>query len=90
MPDPIDDDVFDYDNGFSQCISGHGRDLVEDIGSVVSDAYCGRLSNREERVEELRRLEYKVKELVRWCRHLNGELKRAKAGVSEALAKAKS
>jgi hypothetical protein len=67
--EPIDDDTFAYEGGFSQCISGFGRNAIENIVSrfePISD-------------EDREAIEWHINELVRWCRHFNGKCKQLSA-----------
>lgn len=78
MPE-INDDTFDYTNGFKQCISGFGRSAIDVIRETVEAAHAG----QDQDPEAMERIEWHVNELVRWCRGLNGELKRQAAVVEK-------
>ena len=78
----INDDVFAYtDNndvptGMSQCISGFGRNFYEELKDVIS---ADSTDDGVERDELLERIKWNIDELVRWCRHFNGECQKLKA-----------
>lgn len=76
IPDNLDDDVFAYEGsgGLSQCISGFGRNAIDALDEEIF-----KHMSREHRDRVLDPAEQSIGELVRWCRHFNGELKKAKA-----------
>lgn len=60
--DDFDDDVFAYDGGvMRQCISGFGRNALQDLFCKCKDK------------EACKQIGYRVNELVRWCRSFNRE-----------------
>jgi galactokinase len=80
VPDiAVNDDVFEYTNsgGMTQCISGFGENAIE----AVSHDLRGDPADDEYK-EALGRLEWHVRELVRWCRNFNGENQRMKAALA--------
>ncbi len=74
----INDDVFAYEGsgGMSQCISGFGRNAIDVVHEAFEEA-----KTEDEMADAMGRIEWHINELVRWCRHFNGELKRMKASV---------
>jgi len=80
----INDDVFAYSGGFSQCISGFGNNLQAAIAKAVQRARDGDLEDWTERQAEIERLGWHVDELVRWCQQFNGEVQRLKALAAES------
>jgi hypothetical protein len=78
----INDDVFDYSNGFSQCISGFGRNAVEAIMEIIDR---DRDDPDADPTEDAERIAWHVGELVRWCRGFNAELKRSRPVAAELL-----
>lgn len=77
-PEAINDDVFDYDGGeASQCISGFGRNAVERAREAIG--MCIQSGCVEP--EEMEAIKWHIEELVRWCRHFNGEVQRLRKGV---------
>ena len=67
----IDDDHFEYEVGAGipaqrQCISGFGENA------------CGYIASLELSKDDAATAKYHIRELVRWCRALNRELKEAK------------
>ncbi len=91
VPNPekpdLNDDVFAYEGsgGLTQCISGFGRNAIENIGGDLDDNMPG----GEKHTEARERLTWHIEELVRWCRHFNGELKKAKSVNADLLAACK-
>lgn len=79
----IDDDSFAYagTSGFTQCISGFGRNVVSEIIRVVeADIRSGDTRNG---LSESTRdcIAWGINELVRWCRHFNGDNQRIKDAI---------
>jgi hypothetical protein len=74
----INDDVFEYEGsgGFTQCISGFGRNTLDAIEEIVE-------RHGEYSDEDRERIAWHVGELVRWCRGLNHE----RLQLKEKLAK---
>lgn len=62
----VDDDHFDYEGGMKQCISGFGRNAEEAVEELLNHRYSDAAHNR---------VNWHIRELVRWCRGLNRELK---------------
>lgn len=60
----IDDDVFEYEGGMRQCISGFGNNAKECVDQLINNRYSDAAHNA---------LNWHIKELVRWCRSLNRE-----------------
>jgi hypothetical protein len=76
---PIDPDVFAYESGgFSQCISGFGRNAVETIQEDFRDT-----GPDEEGVTPVERLRWHIGELVRWCQHFNGKAQRLEREIGK-------
>ncbi len=71
----IDDDTFDYEGsgGARQCISGFGRHTAERIYEDMQNVKHFSNTELDEAKEHIR---WSIGELVRWCRHFNGKLKR--------------
>lgn len=76
MSEVIDDDVFKYsDSQMTQCISGFGRNAM----AVVREEVKEWAENDDPESTPADRIKWHFDELVRWCRHFNGEYKRTMA-----------
>lgn len=62
----IDDDHFEYEGGFRQCISGFGRNAKDAVDEFRDNPYSQTTQDR---------IDWHINELVRWCQGLNHELK---------------
>jgi hypothetical protein len=80
MADEFDDDVFQYEGSeFTQCISGFGRHVIEQVLGDIEDRDNDECTDAE--IKD--RITYNVGELVRWCRHFNGKSQSLAAEVAE-------
>ncbi len=66
----FDDDVFVYGDWptLRQCISGFGRDLIDDLEEYVNEETGYGISEIQKC-----KFQWQVNELVRWCRAFNRE-----------------
>lgn len=76
----IDDDVFEYEGGMKQCISGFGRNAIDEVMEMVGEACEQTPGDDWDAVvwyeDAKRAVEWSFGEMVRWCRALNGDNQR--------------
>lgn len=75
MSKPIDNDTFEWE-GEAACISGFGEDAKGDIRQSINDAVVAGYDNPADAIEVVVSANSSIDELVRWCRHHNGERQR--------------
>jgi hypothetical protein len=80
MADELNDDVFQYEGSeFTQCISGFGRHVIEQVLGDIEDRGNDECTDAE--IKD--RITYNVGEFVRWLRHFNGKSQKLAAEVAE-------